>query len=699
MNDNSRKHISISTRIVRVILAVTGLSLLIFLSISFYGFRKTEDSIRNALYHCNSLAEIHSTLKACYIILTILAGLILLGALYFGKKYADRISKPLAGLTETLDGMSLDEALKTPSDVLKSKINVHSGDEIEILSNTYLSMIAKLSDAYADQLVNAEAISAAEGRHTMDSRFIKAVSPICSYFYEVDLETMEVYVYGISGDDLLMQKTNMTYAEYIRHLSNAVVHPDNREAFEQNHLAINLDETRSGDDLKLITMYRRTVQDGTYKWFTAWMQPITDSDGHRRLIAFSQNIDTQFRGKQLAERQLKDANDELSNAITEAKRASSAKSEFLSNMSHDIRTPMNAIVGMITLAQNHISDSALVETYLHKMKAASDHLIGIINDILDMAYIDSGRLVLDEKECSISAIVKDVSDIITVQTDSKSQEYNVSLKNIDNDILILDEQRLKQVIINILGNAYKFTPAGGTICFNVSEENGSKLIMEFSDTGIGMKKEFVEHLFERFERANNSTVSKSEGTGLGMAITKSIVDKMNGTIEVTSADGVGTTFLITIPVRAGVQKTPEELAAAEKEDFFDFAGRNFLVAEDNELNAEISKTLLSELGANVDIASDGKMAVDMFRNSAQGYYDAILMDIKMPLMDGYAATRAIRSIKSEYSRSIPIIAATADAFKSDIEEAKRSGMNDHVSKPLNIRVLCRTLKKYMKNNG
>lgn len=695
---NETKHSSISSRIVRVILGITGTSLLIFLGISFYGFSKVEILINRAFAEAGSDLDIHETLEICYIILLSLAALIVLGAVFLGKKYADRLAKPLTDLAKKVEKISPEDALNTPEDVMRSRLSVNTGDEIEVLSRSYINMYMKLSDAYLAQLATTEAIDAAEGRHTMDSRFIKAVSPICTYFYEVDPETREVYVYGISGDDLLMQKTNMSYTEYIQHLSGAVVHPDSRESFEQSHLSLSLEDTKSSDALKLITIYRRTVSDGSYKWFTEWMQPITDSEGHRRLIAFSQNIDAQFRGKQLAERQLKDANDELSKAIQDAKRANAAKSEFLSNMSHDIRTPMNAIVGMITLAQNHISDPDAVSAYLNKMRAASDHLIGIINDILDMAYIDSGRLVLDEKECSISGIVRDVSDIITVQTDSKKQEFNVTLTDITSDILILDEQRLKQVIINILGNAYKFTPVGGRICFNVSER-GDSLVMEFTDTGIGMKKEFVEHLFERFERASSSTVSKSEGTGLGMAITKSIVDKMNGTIRVTSAEGVGTTFLITIPVRAGVQKTAEELAAEAVMETYDFNGKTILVAEDNELNAEISKTLLCEMGAEVDLAENGRVAFDLFRNNDTGHYDAILMDIKMPLMDGYESTRAIRALGTDYATQIPIIAVTADAFKSDIEQALKSGMNDHVSKPLNVKLLCKTLSRCIEHEA
>jgi len=357
---------------------------------------------------------------------------------------------------------------------------------------------------------------------------------------------------------------------------------------------------------------------------------------------------------------------------------------------------MNGIVGMIDLARRHIDDREKVLDYLGKMKLSSNHLISLINDILDMACIDSGKLSFKNEECSIHGIVSEVADIMRVQTDAKGQVFNVNVDDVLHDRIIADEHRLKQIMINILGNAHKFTPKGGTINFDVHEKDNCMLRMCFSDNGMGMTSEFIGRLFGRFERAQSSTDSKTEGTGLGMAITRSLVTMLGGSIEVDSHVGEGTTFKVELPITPAVAPAPVHVSTDMSDETakIDFTGRRFLLAEDNQLNAEIVMTLLNELGAEVEHAENGKEAVEVFKKREEGYFDCILMDIKMPVLDGYEASLTIRKIGTDYAETIPIIAVTADAFVSDKERARQSGMNEHIAKPIDIKQLYKTLRRF-----
>lgn len=530
--------------------------------------------------------------------------------------------------------------------------------------------------------------------------------------------------------------------------------------------------------------------------------------------------------------------DLLMDALMQANRASKAKSVFLSNMSHDIRTPMNAIVGFTSLAMNHIDNRERMEEYLKKIMTSGNHLLSLINDVLDMSRIESGKIHLEEKLCSLPEIVHSICNIVQADVHAKQLELHIDTLDIRNEDIFCDKLRLNQVLLNLLSNAIKYTGSGGAINMRITEKAGAPAgcaHYEFciKDNGVGMSEEFVNHIFEPFEREKNSTIGRIQGTGLGMAITKNIVDMMNGSIEVKSEQGVGSTFVVaftfrtqaeekeatTIPelkncralvvdddfntcdsvsymlgqigLRAewtlsgkeavlrtkqasmrkdgylvyiidwllpdmnGVEVTrrvrqvmgdnvpiivltaydwseiEEEAKAAgvtafcskplfmselrnclrsvigveetkveegEKE-LVEFEAGRILLAEDNELNQEIAVEILSSAGFTTEVAENGELAVDMLQKSEPGYYQVVLMDVQMPVMDGYTAVREIRRLENQRLASIPVIAMTANAFEEDKQEALKNGMDGHIAKPINVEILFETLNQVLRTKS
>ncbi len=524
---------------------------------------------------------------------------------------------------------------------------------------------------------------------------------------------------------------------------------------------------------------------------------------------------------------------ELDKARREAVDANHAKSEFLSNMSHDIRTPMNAIVGMAAIATANISNMQQVQNCLRKITLSSKHLLGLINDVLDMSKIESGKMNLNMDQISLREVIESIVSIVQPQIKEKNQNFDVFIHDISTENVCCDSVRLNQILLNFLSNAIKFTPEGGSIRMSMFEkespkgEDWSRICITVEDSGIGMSKEFRDKIFESFAREDNNRVQKIQGTGLGMAITKYIVDAMGGTIEVQSEQGKGTMFCVTLDLEKaivqeedmilpawrmlvvdddeqlclsavkslktiGVEadwtldgesavqmvekrhlqhddyhiilldwkvpgmngiKTANEIhrklgddipiilisaydwsdieeeardagitgfiskplfkstlyyslrkfagIADEKKIEYedkteDFSGRRILLAEDNDLNWEIAEELLGEIGFSMDRAENGKIGVEMFENSDIGFYDAILMDIRMPIMNGYEATETIRALDRADAAEIPIIAVTADAFSEDHKKCLEAGMNAHIAKPIDMQEVVKQLKKYMK---
>jgi len=547
----------------------------------------------------------------------------------------------------------------------------------------------------------------------------------------------------------------------------------------------------------------------------------------RGIVLGFHSVDEEIRGEMEKKSLLEDA-------LAQANRASKAKSVFLSNMSHDIRTPMNAIVGFTTLAITHIDYKEQVEEYLKKIKTSGEHLLSLINDVLDMSRIESGKMHLEEKPCSLPEVLHGLCNILQADVRAKQLELHMDTVDVLNEEIYCDKLRLNQVLLNLIGNSVKYTASGGVISMRVIEKMGApegyaNYEFHIKDNGIGMSEEFVKHIFEPFEREENTTMSGIQGTGLGMAITKNIVDMMNGYIEVKSEQGVGTEFIVKFTFRlysgmreplvipelkncralvvdddfntcdsvsymlqqigmrvewtlsgkeavlrtrqavmrndnfsvymidwllpdmngvevtrrirqevgenvpiivltaydwsnieeeakaagvttfcskplflSGLRKCLNSVMAAEnkgelaasKESVCIKTGR-ILLAEDNELNQEIAMAILEDSGFTVEVAGNGKIAVEKLEASEVGYYQLVLMDVQMPVMNGYEATKAIRSLKNQDLATIPIIAMTANAFEEDKQEAIRCGMNGHIAKPIDVDVLFETLRKML----
>lgn len=528
------------------------------------------------------------------------------------------------------------------------------------------------------------------------------------------------------------------------------------------------------------------------------------------------------------QQQLEKQSSQLADALEMAEKANRAKSEFLSQMSHDIRTPMNAIIGMTSIASMHMDDCLKVQDCLKKISLSSQHLLGLINDVLDMSKIESGNIAFNMDSISLPDLLENVVTIMQPAVKEKKQHFSVRLLHVQHENLISDSLRLRQIFINILSNASKFTPEYGAVVFEIEElqsEEPEYALFQFtcSDTGIGIKPEFLPHIFDAFTRERDSRVDKTEGSGLGMAITKRLTELLGGTISVESQLGEGTTFRVVLPMKAaspvtqeptcegmkilvvdndkiaceylaqtlkelgadavcadsgsdalkklsdshlsvddfdvvlldwkmpgmdglqtacairenvdaklpiiiasaydwgdiqnealesgidgflqkplfkstlcnGIKRyTQRDEACGEKKKLYSLKGSKILLAEDNELNREIAVELLGSMGAAAETANDGEQAVARFKQSAEGYYDLILMDIQMPNLDGYDATRQIRALPRRDAVTVPIIAMTADAFAEDVEMAKSAGMNSHLSKPFHVESLNRELFKY-----
>ena len=406
----------------------------------------------------------------------------------------------------------------------------------------------------------------------------------------------------------------------------------------------------------------------------------------------------QEHSEQEYRKSLEQKNIALQLAVQRETKANLAKREFLFNMSHDIRTPMNAIIGFTALAQTHIDDRGQVEDYLKKISVSSQHLLSLINDVLDMSRIESGKVTLEAKPVHLPELVHELRDIIQAVVSKKDLSLTLDTVGVENEDVIADPLRLEQILINVLANAVKFTPDGGQIgLWIVQKDTAPAGYADFEfhikDNGIGMSEEFQKHIFEQFARERTSTVSKIQGTGLGMAITKSLVDMMGGRITVKSEQGKGSEFTISLRFPIGEAKTGQTPPAAKASAF---TGKKLLVVEDNELNLEIASTLLKEAGFAVDTAENGKIAVEKVEAASADRYDLILMDIQMPEMDGYEATRRIRALPDAKKAALPIVAMTANAFEDDRKNALHAGMNGHIAKPLDIQKLFQVLSELLK---
>ncbi len=415
-------------------------------------------------------------------------------------------------------------------------------------------------------------------------------------------------------------------------------------------------------------------------------------------------------------------------ALDRARSADSAKSTFLTNMSHDIRTPMNAIIGFTNIASTHLNDTDRVKDALDKIRTSSNHLLSLINDVLDMSRIESGRLTISENRCDLRQIVENIQGIMMPQITEKGLDFTVSMQTVVNPEVFCDETRVTQILLNLLSNAVKYTPPGGKVNLAILQKpciSGRRYcgyVFKVSDTGIGIGKDFISHVFEPFERETGRTGNNTYGSGLGMSIAKGIVDMMGGNIRVESEENVGTEFIVELelrPLGGCGEQSPEQRAQVSEfvedsgEDMAVFRdhedhtknragdvgwieGRRLLLVEDNPLNREIAEEMLMEDGFKVESAENGRKALQMITGADPWYYSAVLMDIQMPVMDGYEATKRIRTLPDRSRAQIPIIAMTANAFKEDRSRAAESGMDAYISKPVDVLTLRYVLRRVLR---
>ena len=465
-----------------------------------------------------------------------------------------------------------------------------------------------------------------------------------------------------------------------------------------------LDRILPEDRNKVATAYKETLEDETgettynmefkiltknqgYHWFEAFGRILRREDG---------SPDT-FYGILMDINDRKKTEEKLKQSILIAEKANAAKTDFLSRMSHDIRTPINGIVGLLEIDEAHFENRELVRANHEKMKIAADHLLSLINDVLEMSKLEDREVVLNHE---VIRLIDLTTEIVTIVIDRATEagiiwDYEKGKSKIPYPYIYGSPLHLRQIFLNIYSNCTKYTRPGGkitTIVESLGDHDGICTYQwRISDTGRGMSKEFVKHIFDPFAQERQDARSDYHGTGLGMAIVKKLVEKMNGTIEVSSEEGVGTTFVVTIPFE--IAQPPAELAVQEAEEP-DIHGIDLLLVEDNELNAEIAEVMLSDAGANVTTVHNGKEAVDLFKDSPAGTFDAILMDVMMPVMDGLTATKMIRAMNREDAKKIPIIAMTANAFQEDAKRCIDAGMNAHLAKPVQIEKVIKTVSVY-----
>lgn len=682
-----------------------------------------------------------------------------------------------------------------------------------------------------------------EGLNMDMDQFMQRMNPqddeMAGYYYSILMSSMHVsvskhlideYFTVIWANDYFYERTLYTKAEYEAKYHNRCADYFKQDMNEFNKFASAIQNAIAEGKPGYDAICRMPQKGGSYIWIkVAGTFSEERVNGIPVIYSVFTDVTEAVEQKEL-QKQLEEKTEQLKNALEMAEAANREKTDFLSRMSHDIRTPMNAIMGMTDIAEAHLDNLDRVKDCLRKISLSSQHLLGLINDVLDMSKIESGKMTLSNSEMSLPELMENVVAIMQPGLKEKSQQFDVRLLNMRHEWLLCDSLRLRQILINLLSNACKFTPVAGRILFEVeecpSERPGTAFFrFEISDTGIGIQPEFIGQIFDPFSRERDSRVDKTDGSGLGLAITKKIVDQMGGTISVKSQPGNGATFVIYLPFqicsgkeiayrlpylnilvvdddlvvceqtarilceqgaaveyetdgREAVRKAAEAHRRGEDYDAVildwqmpgqdgietarmirretgadipillissydwseieekalsvgvngfvmkpifastlcrklresvlgesagspgrkrkeNFSGRRFLLVEDNELNREIATELLSSTGATVEYAVDGAAGVRKFEETPAGYYDLILMDVQMPVMNGYEATRKIRSLVREDAGCVPILAMTADAFAEDITEAKNSGMNGHLAKPLDFSTMVHEISKYI----
>ena len=485
--------------------------------------------------------------------------------------------------------------------------------------------------------------------------------------------------------DIDMKKTgdSSETKEIIKNIADSYVKEQYREEYLQ-FMDVDTVKERIRGKNSISFMY----EDETEHWINIGIVPQhRDENGNTDAVLYLVSDITEEMKKE-KEYQL-----QLKTAGEAADAANRAKSAFLFNMSHDIRTPLNGIIGLLKIDKDHFDDKELVKSNHDKMLVSAKHLLSLINDVLEMSKLEDGTAELSYEVLSLKELSEDVGTIIKVRTVEEGIRFDIGEQELPVSYVYGSQTHLRQIFLNIYGNCIKYNKIGGSLKTSLKCLGIKKDIVTYqwciSDTGIGMSREFLKHIYEPFVQENIDARSNYQGTGLGMSIVKRLIDKMDGTIEITSKEGVGTTFIITIPFEIAEEQTETEDKKDKETD--SIQGLKLLLAEDNELNAEIAEMILSDQGAEITVVSNGLEAVNIFQKNEPGTFDAILMDIMMPVMNGITASKTIRAIEREDAKTIPIIAMTANAFKEDEQKCLEAGMDAHLAKPLNVSELISTI--------
>ena len=530
-----------------------------------------------------------------------------------------------------------------------------------------------------------KAMEAFETAHHASITFGRVASALAGdYFsiYVVDLDTDHFVEYSATKefDTLGVEKNGEDFFNLSRRNMSRLIYEDDRERFMGTFYREKVMSILERD--KIFTMKYRLVFGDTPVWVSMKATLLEDKDG-RHLIIGTNNIEAQMEREAEYQRRVREAR-------------TSARNDFLANMSHDIRTPMNAIVGYTNIAKSNKHKPETVADALDKIGSSSHYLLSLINDILDISKIESGKMQISCGPCDLAELFRRIEDITALQAKKKSLVINYCYDNICHYQVITDELRIEQIIINIVSNAIKYTPPGKTVDLIAEEvpSPGGKNKYRFiiRDTGIGIKEDYMPHIFESFTREERTTVNRIQGTGLGLAITAKIVEMMGGTISVKSKLGEGSEFTVELELEP---LETDSQANADNSENIDLAGHRILLVEDNAINAEIARMILEQYGAEVQQAENGKIGLEALQEKGPGYYDAVLMDIQMPVMNGFEATKAIRALGGAYATALPIIAMSANAYDEDVRDCLAAGMNGHIAKPFNPDELMRILRRYI----
>lgn len=540
-------------------------------------------------------------------------------------------------------------------------------------------------------------------------RFATAVNNSYDAIYEGEIYTGELRQWKGGHDKLKNFAFYPSIDAQIKWSAKAVVHPDYKDSFAATVSRSNLEKEFRSGKTRISLQLPFLSGDGSYRWFSFEIQLMEMTDTAIRIMFYLKDVDDE---KKEAERKKA----ELQEALAMAERANAAKTDFLSRMSHDIRTPMNAIIGMTAIAKENLTDEGRMRDCLKKIGVSANFLLSLINDILDMSKIESGKMNIVKRPLDFRKLLYDVTTICENQAGGKNQTFLVQIGEHVRTHYQGDALRLKQILMNLTSNAFKYTQEGGTIRLDIKAEEsfGEKqwLTVTVTDDGIGMSSEFLERLYEPFEQENSGGGRVFEGTGLGLSITLKLVKLMGGTITVKSQLEKGSVFTLQLPLEQvkeeinegdfetwGMEKEHHEHFRKETRKSYHFEQERILLVEDNMINREIAKTLLEMQGLVVESAENGKEAVDKYEKSAPGKYQAILMDIRMPVMDGLEATRSIRALAREDAVKIPIIAMTANAFLDEQEEAFAAGISDYLTKPVDADELYTCLERLFRAKG